>query len=195
MPTSVTGTSSSPRRGRAAASRVSGFTLLEILVVVVIIGIITTMAVVSTRVLGGDHEMDQETKRFVAVLSQAREDAMLEGRDVGLRVDARGYDFLRYDSRRDQWQLETEDAMLRARSLPEGLEAGLWLESRPVKLVARVAPTERTPPQPQVVLMASGDVVPFELRLERAGTSELRAVVGSTEGKFEVLSNDAVARR
>jgi len=160
MPTSVTGTSSSPRRGRAAASRVSGFTLLEILVVVVIIGIITTMAVVSTRVLGGDHEMDQETKRFVAVLSQAR-----------------------------------EDAMLRARSLPEGLEAGLWLESRPVKLVARVAPTERTPPQPQVVLMASGDVVPFELRLERAGTSELRAVVGSTEGKFEVLSNDAVARR
>ncbi len=195
MPTSATGTSSSPRRGRTAAVRASGFTLLEVLVVVVIIGIIASMAMVSTRVLGGDHEMDQETKRFVAVLSQAREDAMLEGRDVGLRVDARGYDFLRYDGRREQWQLETEDAMLRARSLPEGLEAGLWLESRQVKLAARVAPTERTPPQPQVVLMASGDMVPFELRLERAGTRELRAVVGSIEGKFEVLKNDAVARR
>jgi general secretion pathway protein H len=195
MPTSATGTSSNPRHGRTAAVRASGFTLLEVLVVVVIIGIITSMAMISTRVLGGDHEMDQETKRFVAVLSQAREDAMLEGRDVGLRVDARGYDFLRYDGRREQWQLETEDAMLRARSLPDGLEAGLWLESRPVKLPARVAPTERTPPQPQVVLMASGDMVPFELRLERAGTRELRAVVGSTEGKLEVRKNDDGTRR
>jgi len=99
MPTSATGTSNNPRRRRRADRRSSGFTLLEVLVVVVIIGIITTMAVVSTRVLGGDHEMDQEARRLVAVLTQARDDAMLEGRDVGLRIDARGYDFLRYDGR------------------------------------------------------------------------------------------------
>jgi len=55
------------------------------------------------RVLGGDHEMEQEARRLQAVLTQAREDAMLEGRDVGLRVDARGYDFLRYDNRVDAW--------------------------------------------------------------------------------------------
>jgi general secretion pathway protein H len=195
MPTTATGTSSSPRRRRRTAVRASGFTLLEVLVVVVIIGIIASMAMVSTRVLGGDHEMDQETKRLVAVLAQVREDAMLEGRDVGLRVDARGYDFLRYDGRTEQWQLETEDPLLRERSLPDGLEAGLWLESRQVKLPARATPTERQPPQPQVVLMASGDMVPFELRLERAGTRELRAVVGGVDGKLEILANDAVARR
>jgi hypothetical protein len=43
--------------------------------------------------------------------------------------------------------------------------------------------------------MASGDIVPFEVRLERAGTRELRAVAGRAEGKFEVLANDAVERR
>ena len=195
MPTSATGTSNNPRRRRRAARRSSGFTLLEVLVVVVIIGIITTMAVVSTRVLGGDHEMDQEARRLVAVLTQARDDAMLEGRDVGLRIDARGYDFLRYDGRVEQWDLVSDDPLLRERTLPDGLEASLRLESRQVRLPVRTAPTERERAQPQVVVMASGDLVPFEMRLERAGTQEIRAIVGSADGKLEILSNDDVRRR
>lgn len=195
MPTSATGTSNNPRRRRRAARRSSGFTLLEVLVVVVIIGIITTMAVVSTRVLGGDHEMDQEARRLVAVLTQARDDAMLEGRDVGLRIDARGYDFLRYDGRVEQWDLVSDDPLLRERTLPDGLEASLRLESRQVRLPVRTAPTERERAQPQVVVMASGDLVPFEVRLERAGTQEIRAIVGSADGKLEILSNDDVRRR
>lgn len=195
MPTSATGTSNNPRRRRRAARRSSGFTLLEVLVVVVIIGIITTMAVVSTRVLGGDHEMDQEAKRLVAVLTQARDDAMLEGRDVGLRIDARGYDFLRYDGRVEQWDLVSDDPLLRERTLPDGLEASLRLEARQVRLPVRTAPTERERAQPQVVVMASGDLVPFEVRLERAGTQEIRAIVGSADGKLEILSNDDVRRR
>ena len=195
MPTSATGTSNNPRRGRRAAHRASGFTLLEVLVVVVIIGIITTMAVVSTRVLGGDHEMDQEAKRLVAVITQARDDAMLEGRDVGLRIDARGYDFLRYDGRTEQWDLVSDDPLLRERTLPDGLEASLRLESRQVRLKMRTAPTERERGQPQVVVMASGDLVPFEVRLERAGTQEIRAIVGSADGKLEILANDDVRRR
>jgi len=47
--------------------------------------------------------MDQEAKRLAAVLTQAREEAMLQGRDVGLRIDARGYDFLLYDGRNERW--------------------------------------------------------------------------------------------
>ena len=195
MPTSATGTSNSLLRRPRAVRRASGFTLLEVLVVVIIIGIITSMAVVSIRVLGGDHEMDQEARRLAAVLGQAREDAMLEGRDVGLRIDATGYDFMRYDGRIERWELVAEDPLLRERTFPDGIEAGLWIEARPVKLPQRAPPTERDQPLPQVVVMASGDLVPFEVHLERAGTKEIRAVVGSADGKFEILANDAVRDR
>lgn len=195
MPISPAGTSSSRRRSRRAAARAPGFTLLEVLVVVVIIGIIATMAVVSTRVLGGDQEMDQEARRLSAVLAQAREEAMLQGRDVGLRVDGRGYDFLLYDNRNERWRLAEGDPLLRERLLPEGLEARLWLESREIKLPSRATPNEQSPATPQVVVLASGDTSPFELRLERAGTRELRAVVGHIDGTFQVLANDDVERR
>ncbi len=142
MPTSATGTSSNRLRHLAAASRASGFTLLEVLVVVIIIGIITSMAVVSTRVLGGDHEMDREARRLQAVLGQAREDAMLEGRDVGLRIDALGYDFLRYDGRNERWETVTEDPLLRERLFPDGMSAGL-VARIPARPVARAQPAQR----------------------------------------------------
>jgi general secretion pathway protein H len=195
MPTSATGTSSNRLRHFAAASRASGFTLLEVLVVVIIIGIITSMAVVSTRVLGGDHEMDREARRLQAVLGQAREDAMLEGRDVGLRIDSLGYDFLRYDGRNERWETVVEDPLLRERLFPDGMSAGLWLESRRVQLPERSLPNERAPASPQVVVLASGDLVPFEVRLERAGTEETRAIAGYADGKIEILADDANARR
>jgi general secretion pathway protein H len=167
--------------------------LLEVLVVIVIIGIISGMAVLSTRVLGGDHEMDQEAQRLQAVLAQAREESMLDGRDVGLRVDRSGYDFLRYNGRLDAWEPVVGDALFRERQLPDGLNAGLRLESRDVELKTRAAPTEDAPPLPQVIVQASGDLVPFELLLSRDGTAEIRRIAATTDGKIEV--HDDTERR
>jgi general secretion pathway protein H len=196
MRTSATGTSRNDPADltdRRCPRRVSGFTLLEVLVVLVIIGIITAMAVVSTGVLGGDHQMDEEAQRLQAILAQAREESMLDGRDVGLRVDRQGYDFLRYNGRVAAWEPVVDDALLRERELPEGLNASLRLEAREVELEPRTAPTEDEPAQPQVLVMASGDVVPFEILLRRDGTEETRRIAGTIEGKFEV--HDDTPRR
>ena len=156
----------------------------------VIIGIITSMAVISVKVLGGDHEMDREAARLQAILVQSREDAMLVGTDVGVRIDPRGYDFLRYDSRKELWQPVTDDPMLRPRALPEGLTAQLRIDGREVVFrqpgSTSLLEEGEPPAEPQLVVQASGDLVPFDVVLRRDGTTEERRVAGTAEGRIEV---------
>ena len=186
MPTSATGTSSNAQRAVTAPRRTSGFTLLEVLVVVVIIGIITSMAVLSIHVLGGDHEMQQEAERLQAILTQAREDATLQSRDLGLRLDETSFEFLEYDGRTERWRTVQGDPLLRERTLPEGLRLHLRLEDRDAQLKPREPETERDPIFPQVILQASGELSPFDIVFTRDGTEEQRRVSGTVEGKIEL---------
>jgi general secretion pathway protein H len=173
----------------------SGFTLLEVLVVVIIIGVITSMAMLSIHVLGGDHEMQQEAERLQAILTQAREDAMLESRDIGMRVDAAGFDFLYYEGKTGRWHVVDADPMLRPRELPEGLRLALRLEDKDVQLKNRQPETETEPILPQVVLQASGDLEPFDVIFTRDGTTESRRVNGTVEGKIELHDDQREKQR
>jgi len=83
--------------------------------------------------------------------------------------------------------------LLRERALPEGLNATLRLEAREVELKPRTAATEDEPAQPQILVLASGDVVPFDLLLRRDGSDEIRRIAGAADGTFEV--HDDTPRR
>lgn len=178
-------------------SRARGFTLLEILVVIVIIGIIVSAATLGMGVLGRDREAEDQSRRFWAVLQQAREEAELQSLDVGVYLAATGYEFLRYDRRRSAWTPIVDDALYAVRELPQGLRFRLWLDSREVVLKPTL--TDREPedadeddedtgdqPPPQIMLLSSGDVLPFDLQVERETQPALWRVVGTTDNDLRV---------
>ncbi len=164
MPTSGTGISANNIRSAA------GFTLIEILVVVLIIGIMVVGTVLSMRVSGDDRELDHERDRLLALTDYLRDQAALQNREYGIRCYIGGYEFLVYEPRSAQWEALPGDPQLRPRQLPAGIDVSLDVEGRTVVLPPEkalgVANDARVP---QIMLFSSGEMSQFKWTLRRDG--------------------------
>lgn len=160
MPILVTGISI---RSSVKQARLGGFSLLELLVVVTIIAIFAGAAVLSLGSLGSDREAQREAARLQGLVSLLREEAVMQSRDYGIYFSETGYRFYIYDYLRLGWLQPTDDRFLAEHRLSEPLQLALVLEDREVRLMQDFEPADRDElPTPQVVLLASGEVTPFE---------------------------------
>jgi general secretion pathway protein H len=158
MPTSATGTWSSRRPQR-------GFTLIEILVVILIIGIMVAGTVLSVGIAHGDRELENERDRLLALASYVREQGAMQNREFGMRCFQGGYEFLAYDPRQNHWVRVEDEPTMRARKLPQGIALYVKVEGRPIVLPMQdVLPDELAP---QVMLLSSGELNLFEITLHR----------------------------
>jgi general secretion pathway protein H len=175
--------------------RSKGFTLVEILVVVVIIAIVVSLAVLSIGVTGRDSQLDEESRRIEGLVGLLHERALLEGRDFGLRIEPTAYEFVVYDARRDRWLTLDQEQEFRHRDLPKGLSFQLQLDSQIVviKPIDRTLASDDPPPGPQVAIAASGEGTPFRLTLLRDGTQAQASVDGDALGKISRVSSDQPA--
>jgi len=97
-----------------------GFTLLEVMVVVLLVGILASMVRLAVGD-GGRGAALRDTARVLQQLTRvAADEAMLTSRPVALVLEPEGYGLQRWQE--GVWQRPDKDALYRLRRLPPGVE-------------------------------------------------------------------------
>lgn len=176
MPISATGTCKGLINCRLPPGNAcrNGFTLIEVLVVVIIVSIITSMALLSLNLDQG-HQGEEEAKRITALLKLAGQQAIISDRELVLEVAKDGYRFLQY---RDQQWLPVEDDVLRPRELPDGVHLDTYIYGANAGQA-----DEQEPMLPRIYLLSSGEITPFEIDVQADDDMTVYRITGQGGGK------------
>jgi general secretion pathway protein H len=155
-----------------------GFTLIEVMVVVVLIGIMASL--VQYNVAGNNpaDKLQHESARFNAIFEVATDYGMLNNIELGLVVKKDSYQFLGYDG--TSWADIPDQDWLAKVSLPEEVQLSIELEDLPIEepllfdadtfkeededdftLLSQEGQEKRI--IPQVYLLSGGDLTPFSV--------------------------------
>lgn len=151
-----------------------GFTLIEIMVVIVIVALIAGTVMLSFPPVG-DKLLKEHAERFSALISLAQDEAILQSTEYALEVTPTGYSFYFNDNNR--WQ-KIDEPPFAPRTLPSNISSKMYLDGISIDL------KNRAKSKPQVVILSSGEMTPFTYTLTFNNQSEITLKVDAN-GKLE----------
>lgn len=190
-------------RYRDDNTRQAGFTLIELMVVMVIVGLLVGMVSLVATGNRDKRELENEARRLMAILQMAADEAVLQNVEIGVQFDDDGYRFMGFDEENLAW-IELPQTFLAPSRLPEHIQLDISELGSGFALQERrdddfefgsgrgsgTAAAENegkgdeknenaTPFVPQVLLLASGENTPFNLQIQSLVEDNLRYTIRS----------------
>lgn len=161
---------------RAGNRNNSGFSLLELLVVLVIISITLSM-IHFTGAGNGERTARREALRLGALVRLASDEAVSNSRLLGIRFTRRGYVFMEQQENGRWREMSRADGPLRPRDLPADCRfAGGENDWR-----------SGASPRPQIYIMASGEIIPFRRSIRCGGQGRPSVIEVTGDGAVHLL--------
>lgn len=157
MPTSITRTSEPA--ASAVTPRQSGFTLVELLVVVVLVAVLTSTVILGFTGADAEQRLRGSAEQLAYAIELARQYALQRNREWGLYVEPDAVQFVEFDPDQQAWVVRTERPF---GAVEPVANVELRVESEEYEQLAREDQEEL----PGVILFSSGEVTPFTLYLE-----------------------------
>jgi len=164
---------------------VRGFTLIEILVVVVIFAVLAGAVTLAVGGVGGERQLGRQAEQVRALFGYACEQAELSGRDLGITLDTHGYRFS--VAAGNDW-IAAQANELRPRQWLAGTAPTLSRDDQSIAVV------EKAPDKPQLVCFSSGELTPFRLELALADLSKRYRIDGQPDGDIKLSTLESRVR-
>lgn len=154
----------------------SGFTLIEILVVLIVVGLLASLAVFTLGGSSRQRELENEVRELYLLMQTASEQAVLNNLEMGMRLEEGGYQFVAFQDQTARWKASGE-RIFQPRAFPDWLVATEYIENDAPRLASK---EDRE--LPDVVFFSSGETTPFQIEF----------TVGSDTDYMHVLESDGV---
>lgn len=151
----------------------SGYTLIEILIVMVIMSIVATTAVLSIHRHQTRH-IKALADEITNLINLGEEEALLRPAVLALTFSAQTFQFVKYDTDTHSWQPLTQTS-LNVHRLPGDVEISL-------KINGKLVP----PNSPQLIISSDGDVTPFVILLGKKGEEPIYQITSESNGAINI---------
>ena len=164
------------RSADAGGCRCGGFSLIEILVVVVILAVTAVAVTLAIGGAGGERQLERDAERLRALIAYACERAEVSGREIGVGLDRDGYRFV--SSSHVDWLPEKDDELRpRKWSVPADVDLSRGGQ--------RVDIGDDFPEKPQLVCFSSGELTAFVLDLALPQSTARYRIEGRPDGSVD----------
>ena len=151
-----------PTGNKSVAWGVAGFTLLEMMIVMVIMSIALLMFIPMLSDRREAYQLQKESERLNEMLHMAALEATVHGQEWGMIVMPKTYRFVYFNNDAQQWALPADSLMASEYALPVFLDMSVQtggISSLPLDFL--------TPPElrPNILFLSTGQTSEFYLKL------------------------------